>query len=228
MLTNNLKSILDKQGITLQELADRSQLPLETVRNLCYRKVKDPKVSTVLAISKALGVSINYLMGETAFHSDEMEIIQAYRECGSHGRSLIRFVARFERKAALSERNSSDKHRISCLKPIGRIMDGFTYNSCEWDYLYTDRADAYIAFEITTNYFSPSYCKGDRILLCNRFPESGEHAVFSDRLKCYFRRFEEYGDHYVLHGLNGRGEDIILKRTDEMDCIGTCIGVMRS
>lgn len=228
MLTNNLKGILDKEGITLQELADRSNLPLETIRNLCYRKVKDPKVSTLLAISKALDVSINYLMGDTAFHPDEIEIIQSYRKCGIHGRSLIRFVAQFECKAAIHERNAPEKHRISCLIPIGDITDGAIYNSCDFDYLYTDVEDAYMAVEITTNQFTPSYCKGDRILLSNRFPETGERAIFVDRLKCYLRKFEESNNQYILHGLNGRGKDIVLQRTDEIDCVGTCIGVLRA
>lgn len=229
MLTNNLKGILDKEGITLQELADRSQLPLETVRNLCYRKVKDPKVSTLLAISKALDVSVNYLMGDTIIHPDEteIEIIQAYRKCGIHGQSLIRFISQFESRAALHERNAPNKHQIPCLIPLGNMTNGVLYSSCDFDYLYTDVPDAYIALEITTNHFSPSYFKGDRILLSNRYPEVGERAIFVDKLKCYFRRLEEADNRYILRCFNGRGKDIILQCMKDVDCIGTYIGVVK-
>ena len=85
----------------------------------------------------------------------------------------------------------------------------------------------YLAIEITSNSFAPAYCKGDRILLENRFPELGERAVFTDGLKAYFRYFKMKGNDYCLECLNGRGKDIILHRMDEMDCMGTCISVIR-
>ena len=85
-----------------------------------------------------------------------------------------------------------------------------------------------ILLEITTNLFTPVFCKNDRVLFANRFPENGEIAVFMKSGKAYLRKFIEEEDGYCLKSLNGRGFDILLRRMDEVDCIGTCIGIVRA
>lgn len=176
--------------------------------------------------------TFEYLLGENKYlecEQEEEEIIKNYRECGNHGRAVIRIVARFESKAAQNERMNIHKmkHRIPCLVPVGKVSDGIYYNSCNVENEYTMIKKVYLAIEITSNSFAPAYCKGDRILLENRFPELGERAVFTDGLKAYFRYFKMKGNDYCLECLNGRGKDIILHRMDEMDCMGTCISVIR-
>ena len=46
--------------------------------------------------------------------------------------------------------------------------------------------------------------------------------------KAYLRKFIEEEDGYCLKSLNGRDFDILLRRMDEVDCIGTCIGIVRA
>ncbi|MDD2979915.1 MAG: helix-turn-helix transcriptional regulator [Hespellia sp.] len=228
MLSRRLREIMYARNISLLKLSEMSGVPMETLRNIYYQKVHDPKVSTVLGISEALGVTMNYLMGRSMCHDDETEIIKNYRSCGIHGKGMIRITARFECMAAYKERSNAQSHRIPCIIPIGKVKDGIDYNSCDVEDLYTTAKHAYLAIKITSNYFAPSYCEGDRLLFENRFPDHNEHAVFTDGTKCYFRRYMEMDGNYCLQCLNGHGEDIVLKRMDSMQCIGTCIGVMRS
>lgn len=232
MFSKKIRDLMIEQDISLQKLADTSGVPFETLRNIYYQKVKDPKVSTAFQLAQALGVTVEYLLGENKYlecEQEEEELIKNYRECGNHGRAVIRIVARFESKAAQNERMNIHKmkHRIPCLIPVGKVSDGIYYNSCNVENEYTMIKKVYLAIEITSNNFAPAYCKGDRILLENRFPELGERAVFTDGLKAYFRYFKMKGNDYCLECLNGRGKDIILHRMDEMDCMGTCISVIR-
>lgn len=215
-------------NLTLQELSDISGVPIETVRNIYYGKVTDPKASTVLAISKALNVTINYLMGDSIYNPDETFIIKHYRKCGPHGKSIIQLVAKYESKVSRSERGASNKYKIPCLIPIGYKGDGIPYCSNDVIDIETVLPDAYFAIEITTNHFTPVFCKNDRVLLANRFPENGEIAVFMKSNKAYLRKFIEEEEGYCLKSLNGRGFDILLRRMDEIDCIGTCIGIVRA
>lgn len=228
MLSEILRETLESRKMSLQALSDLSGVPIETLRNIYYNKVKDPKVSTILDISLALGVTVNFLMGKSLYNEDEIEIIRNYRKCGIHGKGIIKITSKFESVAAHKERSSSKKHRIPCIIPIGRVTDGIAYNSCEVCDVYTTAKHAQLAIEITTNYFAPAYCKGDRVLFEYRFPDNKERAVFTDGEKCYFRIFTEENDGYCLKCLNGHGKDIHLKRMDEMECIGTCVGVMRA
>ena len=239
MFSDNILELMIEKDISLPDLATLSGVPFETLRNIYYRKVKDPKVSTAFQLASALGVTVEYLLSDTNKEEEledaeeqeniEEEILENYRECGNHGRAIIRIVARFESKAARKERLNLHKmkHRIPCLIPVGRVGDGIDYNSCTVEDEYTMIKKVYLAIEITNNNFAPAYCKGDRILLENRFPELGERAVFTDGVKAYFRYFKMEGDKYCLKCLNGRGEDILLRRMDEVDCLGTCISVIR-
>ena len=225
MFSDKIRELMIEKDISLPDLAELSGVPFETLRNIYYRKVKDPKVSTAFQLASALGVTVEYLLKDI-----ETEILENYRECGNHGKAMIRVIARFEAKAARKERlhlHKKMKHRIPCIVPIGRVGDGIDYNSCTIVDEYTVVKKVYLAIEITNNNFAPAYCKGDRILLENRFPELGERAVFSDGIKVYFRHFKMEGDMYCLKCLNGRGEDMLMRRMDEIDCLGTCISVIR-
>ena len=240
MFSDKIRELMIERDISLVDLAELSEVPFETLRNIYYRKVKDPKVSTAFQLARALGVTVEYLLkdmsavgegkeSEEEQESIEEELLENYRECGNHGRALIRIVAQFECRAARKERLNlrKMKHRIPCLIPVGRIGDGIDYNSCNVEDEYTMIKKVYLAIEITNNNFAPAYCKGDRILLENRFPELGERAVFTNGTKVYFRYFKMEGDMYCLECLNGRGEDMYLRRMDEIDCLGTCISVIR-
>ena len=240
MFSDKIRELMVERDISLTDLAELSGVPFETLRNIYYRKVKDPKVSTAFQLACALGVTVEYLLKDTSPVEEEVgdkeeqenieeEILTNYRECGNHGKAIIRVVARFECRAARKERLNLHKmkHRIPCLIPVGRIGDGIDYNSCNVEDEYTMIKKVYLAIEITNNNFAPAYCKGDRILLENRFPEVGERAVFTDGTKAYFRYFKMEGEKYCLKCLNGRGEDMLLRRMDEMDCLGTCISVIR-
>ena len=161
MLSKVLKELLSERKMTLQQLADQAGIPIETMRNIYYDKVHDPKVSTMIAISKALNVSVNYLMGDMLHNPEETEIIRNYRKCGIHGKSIIELIAKYEANIAGVERNAAEKHKVPCLIPVGNVYDGIVYSSCEVVDVDTILPEAYLAIEITTNFFAPVYCKGD-------------------------------------------------------------------
>ena len=44
----------------------------------------------------------------------------------------------------------------------------------------------------------------------------------------YFRRFVEKNGRNVLRSISRHGEDIVIKMTDEVNCVGTYIGVIKA
>ena len=64
MFSKKIRDLMIEQDISLQKLADTSGVPFETLRNIYYQKVKDPKVSTAFQLAQALGVTVEYLLGE--------------------------------------------------------------------------------------------------------------------------------------------------------------------
>lgn len=227
VLSERLRGLLDDREMTFAQLSERADIPLETVRNLYYGKVKDPKVSTLLAISKALNVSVNYLLGGSVFTDDEVEMIQNFRKCGNHGKSVLLLLARYEAELAQHEKKDSHKHRIPCIVPIGAVYDGLPFHSSETVDLQVSDPKAFLAFELNTNNFAPVYCKGDKVLLEDRFPQNGERGLFTKDCTVYCRTFIEEPNGYTLKCINRLGKDFHLKRMDEVECLGTCIGVVR-
>ena len=107
------------------------------------------------------------------------------------------------------------------------MVDGFEYKSSEVVDVETDIPDAYTAIKVNSNNYMPSFCKGDIILLEDRFPENGERAVFVINGVGYFRRFIEKDGRNTMRSISRHGDDIVIKRADEVNCVGTYIGVRR-
>lgn len=181
----------------------------------------------MLKLSKALDLSVNYLCGNIMYKHDEKILIDHYRNASEHGKAVIRLFAKVESMMSDHERKA-DKYLIPCLIPIGLVTDGIKYHSCDSVKIETDNPNAYLAIEINTNYFAPKYCTGDRILLENRFPKDLEYAVFMADDRAYFRQYLKYDEGYVLRCINGRGADMLFKRMDEVECIGTLTGIIRA
>lgn len=227
MISSVLKTLLNAHEMTIQELADQSELPIETIKNVYYGKVTDPKISTMKAISKVFGVSINYMLGEPFVTPEESSLLTYYRRCGKHGKSVIELIAKYEATAARSERDAKGKHSVPCVVPKGNIRKGIVYDTNETVEKETTVAEAYMAITITNNDLAPMFCKNDSILFEKRFPENGEIVSYIIADRVYIRKFIEENGRYIMKCLHNHGEDMIFKRMDEIILVGTCCGVIR-
>jgi len=228
MVSEVLRKLMDENGMTTEDVAREANLPVETVRNLKYEgRVKEPKVSTLKAIGKVFNVSINYLLGEPFMAPDEVELIENYRGCSVHGKNRIEMIARYE-VATGDEIDKFGRRKIPCsVPPQIDVRKGIMYDSCDTVYIWTSVEEAELAIEMVGNELSPLYCKGDQLLFANRFPANGEHAAFIMDQKIYIRKFIEADGQYRLKCLHNEGKDIVVKRMDQIEYLGTCIGVVR-
>lgn len=228
MLKERLHTILQEQNILLSDFAEMCDLPFETVRNVYYGRTSDPKVSTVMKMAQALNISVNCLMGSCSHSKEEKVLLRHYRSCGTHGKSIIELIAKYEAISARAEREAYEKHKIPCLIPKGNICQGIIYDSCETVEIFTSEEKAYTAIQITNNELVPVYCKGDIVLIENRFPTNGEYGAFFKNDRAYIRQYIEEDGVYILRCIHRQGKDIVLERMDQIEYIGTCIGVVRS
>jgi transcriptional regulator with XRE-family HTH domain len=60
MIAKNIRKY--RKGMSIERLAKKADLPASTIANIYYPRRKDPRISTVIAIAKALGVSIDKLV----------------------------------------------------------------------------------------------------------------------------------------------------------------------
>jgi len=228
MLSERLRELLKIHNMSKETLAEKCDLPLETIRNIYYGKTTDPKVSTVMKIAKVFNLSVNCLMGECQHTPDERALLNYYRACGHHGKTLVRISAKYEALTAKEQREAKGSHTIACLIPHGDIYHGIIYDDCESKDIYTSVAEADVAIEMTNNCLMPVYCKGDIILVADRFPANKEYGVFYYNGRAYIRQYIEREDEFILKCLHKYDKDMIFKRMDEIEYLGTCIDVVRA
>ena len=227
-LQKRFSELLIAHDMSLEEVAERSGLPLSTIRNIRYGKVDDPKVSTLLAIAKVFNISINCLLGECQHTPEERALLLHYRGCGNHGKSLIQATAKYEYMSAKEERGAIGKRLIHCIIPTkDNIRQGVIYDEADSVMVHTTNLEAYMGIQMTNNDLVPLYCKGDIVLVANRFPTNKEYGVFYKEGKIYIRQFLEEDKQYRLRCLHNYGEDMVFQRMDAIDYMGTCCGVIR-
>lgn len=228
IISSTIQMLLDSHDMTVQELSDKSGIPFETLKNIIYNQSLNPRTSTMMAIGKVFGVSINYLLGEPFITPEESALVEYYRRCGRHGKSVIELIAKYEATAARSERNAKGKHSIPCVVPKGNIRKGIVYDTNETVEVETIVDEAYMAITITSNDLSHyGFCKKDSILFEKRFPENGEIVSYIVADRVYIRKFVEEDGKYIMKCLHNHGEDMVFKRMDEIVLVGTCCGVIR-
>lgn len=227
MLGERLRQLLPERGMSIAEFAAKCDLPLETVKNIYYGKSVDPKLSTAAKMADALNLSVNCLMGKCQHTPKEKILLRNYRECGQHGKSIIELIAKYEAGAIKNERDSKGLHKVPCLIPHGDIHKGIIYDTCETVEMEVATPEAYTAIKMISNDLAPIYCKGDVILIENRFPDHGEYGAFIQNGRAYIRRFIEEDGKYRLQCLHKHGDDLVFKRMDEVEYIGTCIEAVR-
>lgn len=59
MFSDKIRELMIERDISLTDLAELSGVPFETLRNIYYRKVKDPKVSTAFQLASALKLPLS-------------------------------------------------------------------------------------------------------------------------------------------------------------------------
>lgn len=227
VLSERIRQLMAEKKWSIQRLADIAGLPEETVRNIYYARTPDPKISTIMKLGKAFAISVNCLMGECQHTMEERVLLQNYRMCGKHGKDIIESIARYEAKTMKELRENPNEHSVPLIIPQGEIRQGFVYETCDTKEIMTSVQEAYIGIQITTNDLAPMFCKNDILLFENRFPRNGEKATFYYDKKIYIRKFVEENGQYKLQCLHKYDKDIILKRMDEVDYIGTCVDVLR-
>ena len=228
MIRDRIATLSSERGWTLETLSKRSRLSINTIKNMTSGKTTDPRLSTLEALADAYGISINCLIGKCPHTPKEKILLRNYRECGKHGKSTIELVAEYEAGAIKSERNAPGKHLIPCVKPKGDLHKGISWNTGNTDNEYTSIDEAYIGIKMPNDDFAPLYCEDDVILFEDRIPHDGEIAAILIKDRAYIRKIIKEKEGYRLKCLHNHGQDITIKRMDEINFIGTAIGAIRS
>lgn len=228
LISNRLKEIMFRKNLKLSELADITDVPLETLRGIYYSKSINPQITTLYKICKGLNISLDDFIGFEKVSTDELEMLKNYQNCSVHGKNFLLTISRFEANySTYLKENFSIKHTINCLVPNGNELDGFEYTTCDIEQVETIYNEAYMAIKITTDIYTPLFLRGDIITLANRYPRFGEKAVYLKNGRIYFREYYYDSKKIILKTLTKIGNDIVSKNMREFQVLGTYINIIR-
>lgn len=82
MTIQEIKNYMKRENITQIELSEKSKIPLQTIRKIFSGIVKNPRIDTMQAIEKALGLIQENKDNPNAkeyLTDDEKQLLKAYR-----------------------------------------------------------------------------------------------------------------------------------------------------
>lgn len=94
-----ISEIRKEKGITLEKLAEKSSIPLSTLKKISSGAINNPSFENVLAISKALECSLEEFMDSPIFSQityKERQHIEKYRKLDEHGKDMVDTVTEME------------------------------------------------------------------------------------------------------------------------------------
>ena len=102
-----IKKIKSSRKITNDKLSDMTGIPLGTLSKLLAGVSDSPKLSNIVAISRALDCSLDWLItgvpantNNYTLEPEEMTLVEAYRELDGYGRALTLAVVEMEKSRA--------------------------------------------------------------------------------------------------------------------------------
>lgn len=164
---------LDGNELTLRKLSFKSGISYETLRTFLYGNSRDIFLSNVVGISKALGVTIDELIGcETAPGSVE-EIVKMCRKMPENDLYLAHWFVRYLSITGCG--NKAHRRFIRVMIPTadndGNLKISLNYRELEVSDLEESvRNKIFFGISIECDNYMPHYAPFDIALICNNRP----------------------------------------------------------
>ena len=232
---DNIKRLKKEKNLTNESLSERSGISLGTLNKLLAGATEDPKLSTLLALSRALGVSMDEMLGTSSASTIDSALTEKYSSLDRSGRETVDYIINKEYARVTREREakpySLENPQIRRIKLFNTaasagtgvyLSDSDSSEISVYSNPITDAAD--FAVRVSGDSMMPRYHDGDILLAeqTNRVDE-GELGIFSLNGEAFFKKFG--GDRLI--SLNPSYSDITINAYDDVRCFGRVIGRLR-
>lgn len=219
---HNIDLYIREKDFTIKELSEMSDVPFATLNNILYKDTKDIHLSTVISIAKALGVTVDELVGSGTMEDKMCESVKLCRSLPEHSLYLVRYFIRHQAKIY----SCLNENYISVLLP--RYENGIipTTNIVEpmlLENVPTDVASkVYLGMKIPTENYMPYYQAGEIILIASDRPAvRGEQCVITSNGGIYIvEKSKKENEYYSVFGKR------IIPEEKVDDVIGYVVGFL--
>lgn len=88
MILTKMQALKDETKMTYQDIADKSGVPLSTVKRIFSGRTPDPGVTTVIAIVEAMGGTADDIKGDSLNYDEHISPKSIKQLCAVYERSL--------------------------------------------------------------------------------------------------------------------------------------------
>lgn len=177
----NLLKYAGKCNMTMTDIANKSNVPLNTINSFLHHVSNDMKVSNVAKIAKTLNVSIDELVGADTLHELTKESLDLSRNLPYNDLYLVRWFIRHLNE--LNQKNKPNKRYISVMLPEIDNDDNLKI-TCEFEKIEISRLEKplntkiFLGLKIEFDNYMPHYMPNDIILIANdRKPKPNENVL---------------------------------------------------
>ena len=178
----NLYMYVKDAEITMRDISDKADIPFSTLNNIIYKNPKDVKLSTVVALAKALEISVDELIGANTINPITRESIMLCKQLPEHSLYLVRYFIRHQARIYAN----LDKHQKYISVLIPNIYNGVMHTTNIVESLCIDnlpddvKSNVYLGLKLSNNAYMPYYQEGEIILIAaDRKAILGERCVIT-------------------------------------------------
>lgn len=181
-MRNYLYQYLEYPGRTVAKLSEMADLPKTTVENLLYGKTEDCKLSTALAIAKALGVTMEELTQAGTVSEITMQNVITCRNLPQNALYLIRWFINHQATLYRQDK-ANNKKIISVMCPIhtndGLFKVSNNFRQVDISHLHDDlKCKVFFGLALKSDLHIEYYNPNDILLIANdRKALPHEHLV---------------------------------------------------
>lgn len=180
-MRKNVYNLMVERNMTVKQLAELANLSIETVKTFLYDKdAKDCKLSTAIAIAKALNMTIAELAETETMDPRAIENMKIYRELPESSKTFIDFI--ISQQKFMHEEHKSQRV-IKMMLPVchntGNLKKTNVYENYNIDNIGSeDLHRIFMAIKIPCEHYLPHYMKNDILLIANdRDAHANENSV---------------------------------------------------
>ena len=181
-LIENIQMLRTHHGWSVRALAEKAEMPTETLQTFLKGKSKDCNLSTVVKLSRAFGVSMDELVGAETISAPTRQTIAMSRQLKEHHRYVIRMFAKHQ--YLLHGEVPPNSKQISVLTPDcehGHLKSTHLCEAINVDHLQPAiKSEVCLGLKIPCDHYEPHYLQDEILLLgAHREGQNGERCVIS-------------------------------------------------
>lgn len=230
----NLLTYINEKDITLSDIADAADISVDTLKTLVYGRASDCKLSTAVALAKALNLSVDELVGAGTLTPMMCESISITRNLPENFVYFVRWSIRYQERMLREKKASKKAINIMWAEcgNNGNLKMNNNFELMDISDLPDDvRHKIFMGIRIPCEHYMPVFCEGDILLLANdRMPLQSEKVVIVNngfvRIVKWKEEKDESGNKRTAYYTIRKGE--FMAYAEEVDdLIGYVVDVKR-